>query len=590
MTIFNILSLLGGIAIFLYGMKVMGSSLEKLAGGKLEHLLERLTSNRFKGVLLGAGVTAVIQASGATTVMLVGFVNSGIMALSQAIGVIMGANVGTTVTSWILSLSGLTSDNVFVQLLKPDSFAPIFAFIGFIMLSVCKLSKRKDIGTILLGFGMLMMGMMTMQAAVSPLKDSAEFTSFIQALSNPALGIIAGTVLTAILQSSSASVGVLQAIANSTGTLTYSSAMPIIMGQNIGTCATALISSIGTSKNAKRVAIVHLLFNVIGTIVFLIIFYLVDMFVNFVFMDDTVTAVGIAIVHSIFNIVTTVLLLPFTKQLEKLACLIIRDKPTDEDREFALLDPRFLSTPSFAIEQCYNLSVKMADLSVNTLKTSLGLLRDFDKAQADTIIVNEEKVDVYDDKISTYLVKLSTQQLTDNDSKNLSLIQHCISDFERISDHAINILESVNEMQKKSLEFSDKAKEELSIFAKAIEEILTTALTAYTDNDIELAKTVEPLEEVIDNLRNELKKRHVKRLRKGKCTIELGLVLSDILTNFERISDHCSNIAVSLIQISENSFEAHEYINELKKADDTNFLVQFARYTKKYELPKKAEK
>lgn len=589
MTIFNFFTLLGGIAVFLYGMKVMGDSLEKLAGGKLERLLERLTSNRFKGVALGAGVTAVIQSSSATTVMLVGFVNSGIMALSQAIGVIMGANIGTTATSWILSLSGLSGDNPVVQIFKPDSFAPLLAFIGMLLITISKKSSKHNTGSILVGFGILMTGMMSMQAAVDPLKDEAWFRELIAAMSNPAFGILTGAVLTAIVQSSSASIGIMQAVANSTGTFTYSSALPMIMGQNIGTCATALISSIGTNKNAKRVAVVHLLFNLIGTAVFLSAFYAIDAFVDFTFMEDTISTFGIAIIHSVFNITATIVLIPFTKQLEKLACLIVKDKKEESANEFALLDSRFLSTPSIALEHCYSVSRRMGELAIETFKLSLDNIKNFSPENVQTIMENEEKVDVYDDKIGAYLVHLSSHGLSEKDTQTVTVIQHTISDFERIADHAVNMAESCKEMQKREVTFSDKANDELSVFIGAINEILDKALLCYTENDLEIAKSVEPLEEVIDNLRTELKKRHTKRVRKGKCTIDLGLVLSDMLTNLERVADHCSNIAVNLIQARGENMEAHEYLNELK-TDDTNFLVQFSYYTKKYELPKKADK
>lgn len=592
MTIFNLFTLLGGIAVFLYGMKVMGDSLEKLAGGKLERLLERLTSNRLKGVILGAGVTAVIQSSSATTVMLVGFVNSGIMALSQAIGVIMGANIGTTATSWILSLSGLSGDNPVVQLFKPDSFAPLLAFIGILLISVSKKASKHNTGSILMGFGILMTGMMSMQAAVDPLKEEVWFRELIAAMSNPALGILTGALLTAIIQSSSASIGIMQAVANSTGTFTYSSALPMIMGQNIGTCATALISSIGTNKNAKRVAVVHLLFNLIGTGVFLAAFYILDAFINFAFMEDTISTFGIAIIHSIFNITATIVLIPFTKQLEKLACFIIKDKKKEEEaNEFALLDSRFLSTPSIALEQCYSVSRKMGQLAIDTFKLSIENITDYSPEKVQTILDNEEKVDVYDDKIGAYLVHLSSHGLSEKDTKAVTAIQHTISDFERIADHAVNMAEACKEMQKRDVTFSDKANDELAVFVGAINEILDKALLCYTENDIEVARSVEPLEEVIDNLRTELKKRHTKRVRKGKCTIDLGIALSDMLTNLERVADHCSNIAVNLIQTKESAdMEAHEYLNELKKTDDTNFLIQFSHYTKKYELPKKSDK
>lgn len=588
MDFFTVLTFIGGLALFLYGMNVMGGGLEKLSGGKLEHILERLTSNKYKGVLLGIAVTAVIQSSSATTVMVVGFVNSGIMQLGQAIGVIMGANIGTTVTSWLLSLSGIQGENFFIQLLKPSSFSPVLALIGIILLMAAKDGRKKDIGTILLGFATLMFGMNTMSSSVSGLADVPEFTGILTLFSNPILGVLAGALLTGIIQSSSASVGILQAL-SSTGALTFGSAIPIILGQNIGTCATALISSIGANKNARRAAMVHLYFNIIGTVVFLVIFYIISATVNLPFLADAVTPLGIAIVHTIFNVLATALLLPFTKWLEKLAYITVREGKGKEQDEFQLLDPRFLSTPSFAIDQCHSLSIKMADLSAETLMTSIGLLRKFDETAADEVVKHENKIDEYEDKLGTYLVQLSSKSLSDRDSREISMILHCIGDFERISDHAVNILEAAQEMKQKNLKFSDKASEELEIYIAAIREIIAITFGAFAESDVEKAKTVEPLEEVIDNLRNELKKRHIKRLRKGKCTIELGFILSDLLTNFERVADHCSNIAVCLIQIEENSFETHEYINEVKK-DDVDFYTRFADYSRKYTLPKKAEK
>lgn len=588
MDFFEVLSFVGGLAMFLYGMNVMGGGLEKMSGGKLERILERLTSSKWKGLLLGMAVTAVIQSSSATTVMVVGFVNAGIMKLRQAIGIIMGANIGTTITSWLLSLSGIESDDFFIQLLKPTSFSPILALIGVAILLFSKNGKKKNLAAILLGFSVLMFGMDTMSSAVEGLKDVPEFKEIFTWFSNPILGVLAGAALTAIVQSSSASVGILQSLSE-TGAITYSSAIPIILGQNIGTCVTALLSSVGTTKNAKRAAVVHLYFNIIGTVVFMILFYTINAFVDFTFINNSVDKVGIAIVHTVFNVVATTLLVPFTSLLEKLAYITIRDGRKEGEDDFQLLDPRFLATPSFAIDQCRSLSVKMAQLSKETLLMAIDSLNNYTEEIAETVIANENKVDEYEDKIGTYLVQLSAKDLTDKDSQSITVLLHCIGDFERISDHAINILEAAQEMHTKELQFSDKAKEELEVFIAAINEIISTAFDAFATDDIKLAKTVEPLEEVIDNLRNELKKRHIKRLRKGKCTIELGFVLSDLLTNFERVADHCSNIAVCQIQIQENSFDTHEYINELKKAEDTFFLTKFAHFTEKYALPQKVK-
>ena len=586
MDIFGVLTMIGGLVLFLFGMNVMGDGLEKLSGGTLEKVLEKLTSKKIMAVLLGAAVTAVIQSSSATTVMVVGFVNSGIMKLSQAVGIIMGANIGTTVTSWILSLSGIEGDSIFIQMLKPTSFAPVLAVVGIIMYMSTKSDKRRNVGLILLGFTVLMSGMTTMSDAVAPLADVPEFTQILTLFSNPFLGVLAGAVLTAVIQSSSASVGILQALC-ATGAIPFGTALPIIMGQNIGTCATALISSIGANKNAKRAAMVHLYFNIIGTIIFMAVFYALNAFIGFAFIDEAATPAGIAIIHSVFNIFATIILMPFTKLLEKLACLTIRDKnePAKEKDEFQLLDQRFLATPAFAIEQCKTLTAKMAEISKDAFMSSISLLNSFTKKTADYVIAQENTVDTYEDKIGTYLVQLSSKSLSETDSKSISLLLHCIGDFERISDHAVNILEAAREMEEKDLHFSPKAKEELSVYTSALMEIVNTAFNAFTAENLEYAKAVEPLEEVIDELRNQLKKRHIKRLQKGKCTIELGFILQDLITNYERIADHCSNIAVCLIQIADNSFDMHEYLNELKKTEDRDFADKYKFYHSKYLLP-----
>lgn len=586
MDIFGVLTMIGGLVLFLFGMNVMGDGLEKLSGGTLEKVLEKLTSKKIMAVLLGAAVTAVIQSSSATTVMVVGFVNSGIMKLSQAVGIIMGANIGTTVTSWILSLSGIEGDSIFIQMLKPTSFAPVLAVVGIIMYMSTKSDKRRNVGLILLGFTVLMYGMTTMSDAVAPLADVPEFTQILTLFSNPFLGVLAGAVLTAVIQSSSASVGILQALC-ATGAIPFGTALPIIMGQNIGTCATALISSIGANKNAKRAAMVHLYFNIIGTIIFMAVFYALNAFIGFAFIDEAATPAGIAIIHSVFNIFATIILMPFTKLLEKLACLTIRDKnePAKEKDEFQLLDQRFLATPAFAIEQCKTLTAKMAEISKDAFMSSISLLNSFTKKTADYVIAQENTVDTYEDKIGTYLVQLSSKSLSETDSKSISLLLHCIGDFERISDHAVNILEAAREMEEKDLHFSPKAKEELSVYTSALMEIVNIAFNAFTAENLEYAKAVEPLEEVIDELRNQLKKRHIKRLQKGKCTIELGFILQDLITNYERIADHCSNIAVCLIQIADNSFDMHEYLNELKKTEDRDFADKYKFYHSKYLLP-----
>ena len=570
MDIFGILTLIGGLALFLYGMDVMGAGLEKVSGGKLERILEKLTSNPRKGVLLGAGVTAVIQSSSATTVMVVGFVNSGIMKLSQAIGIIMGANIGTTVTSWLLSLTGIDSGNVWINLLKPSSFTPVLAMIGIVLMMTGKKSKKADVGEILLGFAVLMTGMESMSGAVKPLADVPEFTNILTMFHNPILGILVGALLTAVIQSSSASVGILQAL-SVTGAFTYGSVIPIILGQNIGTCVTAMISSVGANRNAKRTAFVHLYFNIIGTVLFLTLYSILN--------------------AVIFNIFATVVLFPFTKGLEKLAYLTLpiteEEKSKKEVQEFPLLDDRFLATPSFAIEQCHSMSIEMANLSKDSFLEAIGLLENYTQEVADDIIAKENLVDKYEDKLRAYLTKLSSQNLTYADSQNVSTLLHCITDFERISDHAANIVDSIIEMTKKELVFSKKAEEEMHVFGKAVEDILCRTMTAYAADDEELAKTVEPLEQVIDELNKAIKKRHIKRLRKGKCSIELGLVLADIVTNYERVSDHCSNIAVCLIQEQDKEVEEHDLTAHMDEEDNRKFAEQVKEYTEKYALPEK---
>lgn len=584
MGIANVLTLIGGLALFLFGMHTLSAALEKLAGGSLERWLEKLTKKPIMGVLLGLGVTAIIQSSSATTVMLVGFVNSGIMKLSQAIGVIMGANIGTTATSWLLSLSAIEGGGI-MNVFKPENFSPVLAMIGIILLMFCKSDKKHSVGLILLGFATLMFGMETMSGAVEPLSENETFRELMTKFSNPILGVLAGAILTAIIQSSSASVGILQAVSESTGGISFASALPIILGQNIGTCVTALLSSIGASKSAKRVAIVHLYFNCIGTVLFLVLFYLLDAFLDFSFMENAINSTGIAIIHSCFNVLATCVFLPFTKQLEKLACLTIRDKPGEQAKEAPMLDERLLNTPSVAIEQCRNVCIRMANLTQETLKLSIDAVLNYDQKKCQQVIENENAIDVYEDKIGSYILKISSKDLSETDSKNVSMMLHMIGDLERISDHAVNIVEAAEEMHSKKIMFSDQAVEELQVMIKAVLEILDMSINSFVKGDVKLAKCVEPLEDVIDQLRNELKSRHIERLRSGKCTIELGFILQDLLTNFERVSDHCSNIAVYLIQISDNSMDTHEYIIELKKLDRSEFMDEFNDYSKKYVLP-----
>lgn len=588
MNIFGFLSLLGGLALFLYGMNVMGGGLEKVSGGKLERILEKLTSNPLKAVLLGAGVTAVIQSSSATTVMLVGFVNSGIMKLSQAIGIIMGANIGTTATSWLLSLTGIESNNFFMSMLKPTSFSPILAVIGIILIMSNKSDRKKDVGEILIGFAILMFGMDAMSSAVKPLADVPEFTGILTKFSNPLLGVLVGAVLTAIIQSSSASVGILQAL-SVTGAFTYGSVIPIIMGQNIGTCVTAMISAVGGNRGAKRTAFVHLYFNIIGSVVFLILYSVLNAVFRFSFTNETVGVAGIAAIHSIFNIFATIVLLPFTKGLEKLAYLTIpvdesEMEKSGEDEELKILDSRFLATPNFAIEQCVTVTKQMAELTRDTFISAKSLFLEYSQEVAEKVEKQEALIDKFDDKLGAYLTQINSQNLAYRESQMVSTLMHSINDFERIADHAVNLTEIAGKMKKKEIEFSKKAQDEMEVFGKAVEDILNRSVQAFVKNDMELAQSVEPLEEVIDSLNKEVKKRHIKRLRKGKCTIDLGLVLADVAANYERVADHCSNLAVYMIQMEDNSIEAHEYMNTLTEESREQFEKMQEAYQEKYQL------
>lgn len=590
MDIFDVLSMVGGLALFLYGMHIMGDALAKMSGGKLEKVLERLTSNKWSAVLLGAGVTAVIQSSGATTVMVVGFVNSGIMKLNQAVGIIMGANIGTTATSWLLSLSGIDGGSFFLQMLKPTSFTPILAVIGAILVVFCKSEKKHNIGTILLGFAILMYGMTAMSSAVEPLKDVPQFTQILTKFENPLLGVIAGFALTTIMQSSSVSVGILQALC-STGAVSYALALPIIMGQNIGSCTTAMISSVGASKDAKRAAAVHFYFNVIGTVVFMLVFYISNAFVHYAFLPQAANEVGIATIHSIFNIAATIVLLPLSGFLEFLAVKTIKDDDEEEDelskhdKVLQLLDPVFLERPGFAIMQCRKVASEMAELSMKSVGRAVGLLTAYDEEIAERIRKEEDTVDKYEDQLGTYLLRLSTKDLSKEDGHRLSLMLHSLGDIERISDLAVNILLVVEQMHKKELIFSKKAMDELAVYSKALKDILTMTVDAFEQNDRYKAALVQPLEELMDDMNKELKKRHVKRLRKGKCTIELGLSLSDISDTYERISDHCSNIATCVIQVEDDELDAHEHRKEVKAQDAKWYDEQYRAYEQKYALP-----
>lgn len=588
MSIFDVLALFGGLALFLFGMNVMGDGLTRAAGGKMERILEKLTSTPIKGVLLGAAVTAVIQSSSATTVMVVGFVNSGIMKLRQAVGIIMGANIGTTVTSWILSLSGIQGDSIWIQMLKPSSFSPILAVIGIAFLMFSKNEKKHDIGMIFLGFTILMYGMDAMSGAVAPLADVPEFANVLLMFSNPVLGMIVGTLFTAIIQSSSASVGILQALCM-TGAVTYGTALPIIMGQNIGTCVTALLSSIGAKKNAKRAAFVHLYFNLIGTILFMIVFYSINAFVNFGVLQDMAAPAGIAVIHSIFNILTTIVLLPFGKGLEKLATLTIREKeePVEEIAELVPLkhlDARFLEQPAFAVTQSMDVMNQMAGYSAEALYDSLELMKDYSDEKWQRVEALEDIVDKYEDELGTYLAKVSGKELAEEDSKRVSNGLHCIGDLERISDHALAIAEIYAKMHKEEMVFSDKAMAELNLYSNAVYEIMSMTCKALNEDDMEIAKRIEPLEEVINGLNATIKKQHIKRLQKGKCTIELGIALENLLNNYERVADHCSNVAASLLQVKTDSFDTHEYLNRVKQESNVEFQAMYSMYKEKYSL------
>lgn len=589
MDFFSILTLFGGLALFLYGMQVMGDGLAKVSGGKLEKILENLTSSKLKAVLLGLGVTAVIQSSSATTVMVVGFVNSGIMKLTQAVGIIMGANIGTTVTAWILSLAGIENNNFFMSLLKPSSFAPILALIGIVLLMFTKSSRKKDIGVILVGFAVLMFGMETMSGAVKPLADVPEFTNLLLAFSNPVAGVLAGTILTAIIQSSSASVGILQALCV-TGAVPYSAAFPIIMGQNIGTCVTALLSAIGANKNAKRAAMIHLYFNMLGTVIFLGVFYLLNSVIQFPFMESMATPASIAITHSIFNITATLIWLPFSNVLVKLACLTIRDSAEDvetakEDREFMILESRFLEKPAFAVEQGRTAARRMAEDSRKSLETAFDLLHQYNGEDAKKIEKLEGKVDRYEDELGTYLVQLNNKDLSETDSHSVSMMLHCIGDFERISDHAVNIKESAEELHEKKLSFSPVAKAELRVVTAAVNDIVEKAFQVFDDQDTTKAVEIEALEELIDDLTKEMKRRHINRLRSGECTIEMGFILSDLITSMERIADHCSNIGVCVTQVRENLYDTHSHLNALKNEDSNDFERCLEKVRQEYLLP-----
>ncbi len=586
MDIFGVFALLGGLAMFLYGMSVMGSGLEKMSGGKLEKILEKLTSNTFLAVLVGAGVTAVIQSSSATTVMVVGFVNSGIMKLSQAIGIIMGANVGTTATAWILSLTGIQGESFFIKLLKPSNFSPILALIGILLYMAAKSEKKKIIGEILLAFAVLMTGMQAMSSAVEPLKDVPEFTNLLVMFKNPLLGVLAGAILTAVIQSSSASVGILQAL-SVTGGFTFGAVIPIILGQNIGTCVTAILSSLGGNRGAKRTACVHLSFNVIGTIVFLVLYYSLNAVFQFSFVEQVVSSADIATVHSIFNIFATVVLLPFVRGLEKLAYTIIplgEEEKVKVDETFAILDERFLDRPSFAIEQCKILINEMGSLAKESFVEAVEVIKNPTQEGLDSVIAKENRVDIYNDKIGNYLTKLKVERISKKDNLKINSLIHCLTDYERISDHAVNIVETVKPMINSELSFSQNATREMGILADAVTDIVDRTTYAFANEDLQLARTVEPLEDVIDGLDTKIKKNHLKRLNEGRCTAELGLILSDLTMSFERVSDHCSNVAIYTLQLANQDIEEHSFVEHMTETESAEYVKLVKEFKEKYHI------
>lgn len=580
MDIFSVFTLCGGLAFFLYGMNTMSKSLEKMAGGKLERILKRMTSNPLKSLLLGTGITVAIQSSSAVTVMLVGLVNSGVMELSQTIGVIMGSNIGTTTTAWILSLTGIESSNVFVNMLKPENFSPLLAMVGIILIMGSKKQKRRDIGRVLVGFSILMYGMDIMKNAVEPLSEVPAFTQLLTAFSNPLLGVLVGMVFTAVIQSSSASVGILQALAL-TGSVSFGTAIPIIMGQNIGTCVTALLSSIGVNRSAKRVAVVHISFNIIGTVVCMVLFYGANAIVHFDFLTQPIGVVGIAFCHSVFNIITTAMLLPFSRQLEALARRLVKSEPKKE--AFAFLDPLLLRTPGVAVSECVNMTVQMGQTARHNVLLAIQQLSDYQEARETEILENEDKLDIYEDRLGGYLVEISQHGISITDSRTVSRLLHAIGDFERLGDHALNLQDSARELHEKELHFSAAAEAELDVLLSALRDILDRALDSFSSDDPDSAKGVEPLEETVDHLIEEIRVRHIQRLQKGECTIRLGFVLNDLLTNFERVSDHCSNIAVSIIEEHNGEADRHAYLHNVKTGGE--FSADLDRDLAKYQLP-----
>ena len=585
----KVVSLLGGLALFLFGMDVMGKSLERTAGGKLETILAKMSSTVFRGFLLGLAVTAVIQSSSATTVMVVGFVNSGIMTLQQAVGVIMGANIGTTVTAWILSLSGLEGDSFLIQLFKPSTLSPILGTIGIVLYMFTRSEKKKSIGTILLGFMALMTGMDLMSSSMEFLENEAWFANLMISFSNPLVGILFGAVLTGIIQSSSASVGILQGLCG-TGAVTFGSAIPIILGQNIGTCVTALLGSVGANRNARRTAVVHLLFNVVGVTIFVVIFYGLGLFIDWTFLSETASAWNIAVIHTSFNVAATCVLMPLNKLLVKLAYLIIPSEKTPQEE--ALLDERLLGTPAVAVQRAHEIAVEMTSAAREAMALSMSLIRKFDMDVLHQVISLEDKTDHYQDALGTYLVKLSGVQLSVSDNRILNTLLYTTADIERIADHAVAVGKAALEMEEKGIAFSAAARAELEVLERAVADVMDRTLTAYGNFDRELALKVEPQEQVVDSLVREVKSRHIRRLRDGLCSVEYGFVLDDLLTAFERTADHCSNVAVEILQVSEGKLEAHEYLNALKAGELTEsaaYADRFARYKAQYTFPEENE-
>ncbi|SFC07783.1 Na/Pi cotransporter family protein [Butyrivibrio sp. YAB3001] len=581
--------LVGGLAMFLYGMNVMSGGLTKMAGGKLESTLANVTKHPFIAYLFGVGVTALVQSSSASTVMVVGLVNSGIMTLKQAVSVILGANLGTTFTAWLLSLNAISSDNFIINLLKPASFTPFLALLGISFYMFAKSEKKKNVGTILLGFSVLMFGMTTMSSAVSPLKEIDSFKAFLTTFSNPIIGFMVGIIFTMVIQSSAGTIGVLQALSLSVK-IKYSMAIPVVVGAEVGTCITAILSSLGANKNGKRTALMHLYFNIIKASLFMIIFYALNAVVHFAFMNDEIGMVGIAGIHTLINLVATPLMLPFASFLVELALKTIpidekEKKEQEEQQGIRTLDPRFLSNPPFALEQARQAAIEMANMSQDSLVKAIGLITEYDQEIADEVEYLERKIDRYEDQLGTYLMKINSHHLAEEDSHTLSLLLHCITDYERISDHALNIMEKAKGMSENNRTFSPKAQTEMDIFADAVKEIMSLAIQSFENQDVNLAKTIEPLEETIDGINMEVKRRHVRRLRKGKCTIEQGFDLSDIGTDYERIADHCSNIAVGIIEVNDDMYDAHGYIETLKANKKEGFEQAVSFYEKKYELP-----